>query len=214
MVGGCNSEICGFGSLISSEMAAELAGKKIIFIVGGPGSGKGTQCERIVAKYGYCHLSSGDLLRAEVASGSERGQELQEIMKRGELVPLETVLAMIRDKMLANTDAKGFLIDGYPREVDQGKQFESSIASATSVLYLDVATETMVQRLIKRGQTSGRADDNEETIRARLNTFEKATAPVVDFYKQQGKLFEIERSVAESSPDDVFAKVCLLFDKL
>ncbi|CBY06870.1 unnamed protein product [Oikopleura dioica] len=195
-------------------MAAELAGKKIIFIVGGPGSGKGTQCERIVAKYGYCHLSSGDLLRAEVASGSERGQELQEIMKRGELVPLETVLAMIRDKMLANTDAKGFLIDGYPREVDQGKQFESSIASATSVLYLDVATETMVQRLIKRGQTSGRADDNEETIRARLNTFEKATAPVVDFYKQQGKLFEIERSVAESSPDDVFAKVCLLFDKL
>ena len=78
-------------------------------------------------QYGYCHLSSGDLLRAEVASGSERGQELQEIMKRGELVPLETVLAMIRDKMLANTDAKGFLIDGYPREVDQGKQFESSV---------------------------------------------------------------------------------------
>ncbi|CAG5104483.1 Oidioi.mRNA.OKI2018_I69.chr1.g1276.t1.cds [Oikopleura dioica] len=195
-------------------MAAELAGKKIIFIVGGPGSGKGTQCERIVAKYGYCHLSSGDLLRAEVASGSERGQELQEIMKRGELVPLETVLAMIRDKMLANTDAKGFLIDGYPREVDQGKQFESSIAPATSVLYLDVATETMVQRLIKRGQTSGRADDNEETIRARLNTFEKATAPVVDYYKQQGKLYEIERAVAESSPDEVFAKVCLLFDKL
>merc|ERR1712004_532510 len=197
-----------------TEMAAELAGKKIIFIVGGPGSGKGTQCERIVAKYGYCHLSSGDLLRAEVASGSERGQELQEIMKRGELVPLETVLAMIRDKMLANTDARGFLIDGYPREVDQGKQFESSIAPATSVLYLDVATETMVQRLIKRGQTSGRADDNEETIRARLTTFEKATAPVVDYYKQQGKLYEIERAVAESSPDDVFAKVCLLFDKL
>merc|ERR1712212_1000355 len=74
---------------------------KIVFIVGGPGCGKGTQCERIVAKYGYCHLSSGDLLRAEVASGSERGQQLNEIMKSGALVPLETVLAMIRDKMLA-----------------------------------------------------------------------------------------------------------------
>ena len=109
-------------------MAAELQGKKIVFIVGGPGSGKGTQCDRIVAKYGYCHLSSGDLLRAEVASGSERGQKLNEIMKTGGLVPLETVLAMIKDKMMANADAKGFLIDGYPREVAQGEQFESTVS--------------------------------------------------------------------------------------
>ena len=108
-------------------MAAELQGKKIVFIVGGPGSGKGTQCDRIVKKYGYCHLSSGDLLREEVASGSERGQKLQEIMTKGELVPLETVLAMIRDKMFANSDASGFLIDGYPREVAQGEQFESTV---------------------------------------------------------------------------------------
>ena len=113
---------------ISLEMAAELQGKKIVFIVGGPGSGKGTQCDRIVQKYGYCHLSSGDLLRAEVASGSERGQKLQEIMKKGELVPLETVLAMIKDKMIANSSASGFLIDGYPREVAQGEQFESTVS--------------------------------------------------------------------------------------
>merc|ERR1711970_1270906 len=121
---------------------------KIVFIVGGPGSGKGTQCDRIVQKYGYCHLSSGDLLREEVASGSERGNKLQEIMKKGELVPLETVLAMIKDKMMANSSASGFLIDGYPREVAQGEQFESTIAAATAVLYLDVANETMTQRLI------------------------------------------------------------------
>jgi adenylate kinase len=195
-------------------MAAELQGKKIVFIVGGPGSGKGTQCDRIVQKYGYCHLSSGNLLRAEVASGSERGQKLQEIMKKGELVPLETVLAMIKDKMIANSSASGFLIDGYPREVAQGEQFESTIASATAVLYLDVANETMTQRLINRGKTSGRADDNEETIRARLETFSKATAPVVAYYKEKGKLFEVERSIAESSPDAVFNKVCELFDKL
>merc|ERR1712176_985309 len=119
---------------LTEKMAAELQGKKIVFIVGGPGSGKGTQCDRIVAKYGYCHLSSGDLLRAEVASGSERGQKLNEIMKTGGLVPLETVLAMIKDKMMANADAKGFLIDGYPREVAQGEQFESTLAPATAVL--------------------------------------------------------------------------------
>merc|ERR1711915_507962 len=193
---------------LTEKMAAELQGKKIVFIVGGPGSGKGTQCDRIVEKYGYCHLSSGDLLRAEVASGSERGQKLQEIMKKGELVPLETVLAMIKDKMMANSTASGFLIDGYPREVAQGEQFESTIAPATAVLYLDVANETMVQRLINRGKTSGRADDNEETIKARLATFAAATAPVVAYYKEKGKLFEVERSIAESSPDAVFAKVC------
>merc|ERR1712142_586671 len=194
-----------FSTKENLEMAAELQGKKIVFIVGGPGSGKGTQCDRIVQKYGYCHLSSGDLLRAEVASGSERGQKLQEIMKKGELVPLETVLAMIKDKMMANSTASGFLIDGYPREVAQGEQFESTIAAATAVLYLDVANETMTQRLINRGKTSGRADDNEETIRARLDTFAKAT--VVAYYKEKGKLFEVERSIAESSPDAVFNKV-------
>merc|ERR1712212_1153811 len=141
-----------FSTKENLEMAAELQGKKIVFIVGGPGSGKGTQCDRIVQKYGYCHLSSGDLLRAEVASGSERGQKLQEIMKKGELVPLETVLAMIKDKMMANSTASGFLIDGYPREVAQGEQFESTIAAATAFLYLDVANETMTQRLINRGK--------------------------------------------------------------
>merc|ERR1739838_499191 len=163
---------------LTEKMAAELQGKKIVFIVGGPGSGKGTQCDRIVAKYGYCHLSSGDLLRAEVASVSERGQKLNEIMKTGGLVPLETVLAMIKDKMMANADAKGFLIDGYPREVAQGEQFESTLAPATAVLYLDVANDTMVARLVNRGKTSGRADDNEETIKKRLETFSAATEPV------------------------------------
>ena len=111
-----------------------MEGKKIVFIVGGPGSGKGTQCDRIVEKYGYCHLSSGDLLRAEVASGSERGQQLQEIMKTGGLVPLETVLAMIKDKMMANASASGFLIDGYPREVAQGEQFESTVSQIHNII--------------------------------------------------------------------------------
>ncbi|XP_027543582.1 adenylate kinase isoenzyme 1 isoform X1 [Neopelma chrysocephalum] len=107
----------------------KLKQHKIIFVVGGPGSGKGTQCEKIVQKYGYTHLSTGDLLRAEVSSGSERGKKLQAIMEKGELVPLDTVLDMLRDAMVAKADvSKGFLIDGYPREVKQGEEFEKKIA--------------------------------------------------------------------------------------
>merc|ERR1712241_1079941 len=127
-----------------TEMAAELAGKKIIFIVGGPGSGKGTQCEKIVAKYGYCHLSSGDLLRAEVASGSEKGKALQETMTKGELVSLDTVLDLMKTNIEANSDAKGFLIDGYPRTVDQGIEFEKKVGECCAVVYLEADNETMV----------------------------------------------------------------------
>merc|ERR1711915_544632 len=115
-----------FSTKENLEMAAELQGKKIVFIVGGPGSGKGTQCDRIVQKYGYCHLSSGDLLRAEVASGSEEGKKLQETMTKGELVSNDTVLALMKKNIENNKEAKGFLIDGYPRTVDQGISFEKS----------------------------------------------------------------------------------------
>ena len=100
----------------------------IIFVSGGPGSGKGTQCERIVKKYGYTHLSSGDLLREEVKSGSERGKNLNEMMQKGLLVPNQIVLDMIKDAMLKHIKtSKGFLIDGYPRQVDQGLEFENQV---------------------------------------------------------------------------------------
>lgn len=187
-------------------MAEKLKGAKIIFVVGGPGSGKGTQCEKIVAKYGYTHLSTGDLLRAEVTAGSERGKKLTAIMERGELVPLETVLDMLKDAMIAQSDkAKGFLIDGYPREVRQGEEFEKKIGPPTLLLYIDAAAETMVKRLLKRGQTSGRADDNEETIRNRLSTYYSATEPVIGFYEKRGIVRKIN---SESAPNEVFIEVC------
>jgi adenylate kinase len=175
--------------------------------VGGPGSGKGTQCEKIVKKYGYTHLSSGDLLRAEVQSGSELSKQLNELMQQGLLVPNELVLDMIKKAMLAKVaTSKGFLIDGYPRQVDQGIQFENEvflyrklskyrskyfflkIVPCQFVLYVNASDESMKSRLLDRGKTSGRVDDNEETIKQRLNTFHQVTQPVIDYYEKQGKL--------------------------
>ncbi|KQK86025.1 hypothetical protein AAES_37041 [Amazona aestiva] len=196
----------------NSMSTEKLKNHKIIFVVGGPGSGKGTQCEKIVQKYGYTHLSTGDLLRAEVSSGSERGKTLQAIMEKGELVPLDTVLDMLRDAMVAKADvSKGFLIDGYPREVKQGEEFEKKIAPPTLLLYVDAGKETMVKRLLKRGETSGRVDDNEETIKKRLETYYKATEPVITFYKSRGIVRQLN---AEGSVDEVFQQVCSHLDTL
>ncbi|RUS83726.1 hypothetical protein EGW08_008522 [Elysia chlorotica] len=188
-----------------------LKGVPIVFVIGGPGSGKGTQCEKIVRKYGFTHLSSGDLLRAEVASGSERGKQLTSIMESGALVPLDTVLGLMKEAMLAYAPvSKGFLIDGYPRELEQGTRFENEVAPAKFVLCFDVSDETMTQRLLGRAATSGRADDNAETIKKRLVTFHDLTKPVIDHYTAKGKVKLVK---AEGSADDVFDMVDDIFKK-
>lgn len=175
----------------------------VIFVLGGPGCGKGTQCDKIVEKYGYTHLSSGDLLREEVSSGSERGKALNAIMEKGDLVPLEVVLDLLAEAMLKKvSDSKGFLIDGYPREQAQGVQFEDSILPCTKVLYFEVPDEIMVERLLNRAKTSGRVDDNEETIKKRLATFHKHSEPVIEFYKDKCSTI-----VALGSPVEVFGEV-------
>ncbi|CAF1389050.1 unnamed protein product [Rotaria magnacalcarata] len=190
----------------------KLKDKKIIFVVGGPGSGKGTQCERIVHQYGFTHLSTGDLLREAVQSKSERGEQLNALMKEGKLVPMEVVLELLRDNMITKADeSKGFLIDGYPREVPQAKKFEEMIAVCNLVLYVKASDDTMTKRLLHRGQTSGRVDDNAETIKNRLKTFHDQTFPVLDLYEKQGKLAEVN---SELAPDDVFIEVRAALDKL
>jgi len=185
----------------------------IFFIVGGPGSGKGTQCAKLLAKYGLTHLSSGDLLRDEVKSGSPRGAQLQKMMEAGELVPLEVVLDLIAEQMLMATakGSKGFLIDGYPREVKQGQQFESEIMDCRLCVYFEVPEKTMTERLLERAKTSGRADDNIETIKKRLDTFNKQTQPVVEYYEKKGKLARIN---ATGSIEDVYKLVVPHFDKV
>ncbi|KAF0305080.1 Adenylate kinase isoenzyme 1 [Amphibalanus amphitrite] len=161
-------------NLTPAEMAELLAKSNlpVIFVLGGPGSGKGTQCEKLVAKYGFTHLSSGDLLRAEVESGSDLGKQIKDTMEAGDLVPLETVLRLLREAMITSLEtSKGFLIDGYPREVEQAVKFEEQVCPCTLVIYFELSDEVMTQRLMKRGETSGRVDDNEETIKKRLQTF-------------------------------------------
>ncbi|KAL3872035.1 hypothetical protein ACJMK2_040004 [Sinanodonta woodiana] len=189
-----------------------LKGAKVVCIVGGPGSGKGTQCEKIVQRYGFTHLSTGDLLRAEVTSGSDRGKHLSEIMEKGELVPLDTVLQLLKEAMMAKlSTSKGFLIDGYPRELEQGKRFENEVTKCQFVLYFEVSDETMTKRLLGRALSSGRVDDNEETIKKRLVTFHNITTPVIDYYEKQGKVKKVS---AEAGPNEVFEEVMKIFDPI
>ncbi|KAA0186814.1 Adenylate kinase isoenzyme 1 [Fasciolopsis buskii] len=172
---------------------------------GGPGSGKGTQCEMIVEKFGYNHLSSGDLLRDECASGSARGKELAAIMQRGELVSLDVVLTLIKEAMVKCVDKNCyFLIDGYPRELEQGIRFEKEVCPCLCVIAFEVSQEIMEKRLLKRGETSGRVDDNVETIKKRFHTFNESTKPVLDYYKKQNKLISID---ASGTKEEIFKVV-------
>ncbi|XP_013200462.1 adenylate kinase isoenzyme 1 isoform X2 [Amyelois transitella] len=182
----------------------------IVWVLGGPGSGKGTQCEKIIAKYGFTHLSTGDLLRAEVKSGSDRAKQLTAIMERGELVPNNVVLDLLKEAILANApNSKGFLIDGYPREKAQGLAFEQAIAPVSVILYFEASSETLTKRLLGRAASSGRSDDNEETIKLRLKTFLDNNDQVLAQYPNK-----IQRLNAERSVDVIFADVQKILDPL
>lgn len=161
----------------------------VIFVVGGPGAGKGTACAQLVKKYGFMHLSTGDLLRAEVASGSEKGKELQVIMSEGGLVKTEDLLLLVEAAMRKNGWAKSkFLLDGFPRNKENVVTYGEKLMDKTNllgILYFELDQETMRARLL--GRNEGRADDNEETIKKRLATYENETVPVVTEMDTQNK---------------------------
>ncbi|KYN40706.1 putative adenylate kinase isoenzyme F38B2.4 [Trachymyrmex septentrionalis] len=186
---------------------------KTIWVIGGPGCGKGTQCDRIIEKYGFLHLSSGDLLRAEVASGSERGAALQDLMSKGLFVPTDIVLELIKEQMdkarAEGTTKTGFLIDGYPREKDQGILFEEKVCPVDLILFFDVANDTMKKRLLGRAAVSQRADDNEETIKKRIEIFNAKNNEIVKHYENK-----VIRINAEGTVDEIFAKVTKALDTL
>ncbi len=176
---------------------------QIVFVLGGPGSGKGTQCDKIKAEYECVHLSAGDLLRAEVASGSDVGRKCEALMKEGKLVPVTVTLNLLKKAMI-ESGGKFFLIDGFPRALDQAEQFESSIMPCKAVLFFDCPEEEMEKRLLKRGETSGRSDDNADTIRKRFKTFLEQSLPVKDHYLAQSKCHVLS---AVPTPDEVYVGV-------
>lgn len=181
-----------------------------LILFGPPGCGKGTQSERLIEKYGLIHLSTGNLLREEIANQTTLGLEAKKLMDQGQLVPDAVVIGMIDSAITNNPHAKGFLFDGFPRTVAQAEALDSLLnqkdAEINVVLALQVGTEELVSRLINRGKTSGRSDDtNESVIRARLEEYHNKTAPVAEYYEQFGK---VQRVKGEGSIDEIFTALC------
>ena len=180
----------------------------VVFVLGGPGAGKGTQCANLVRDYHFSHLSAGDLLRAEQdRPGSEFGALIKDCIKNGSIVPMEVTVQLLENAMTEtlekmNSKKGKFLIDGFPRKMDQALKFEESVCPARFVLFFDAPEEVMQKRLLKRGETSGRADDNEESIKKRFKTFVETSMPVVEYYEKQGRVVKIK---ATEGPDGVYA---------
>jgi UMP-CMP kinase len=179
----------------------------VLFVLGGPGAGKGTQCANLVRDYNFTHLSAGDLLRAEQdRKDSEFGDLIKSYIKDGKIVPMEVTVQLLENAMTEvvekDKDHKGkFLIDGFPRKMDQALKFEETVCPSKFVLFYDCPEEEMQKRLLKRGETSGRSDDNAESIKKRFRTFVETSMPVVDFFQKQNRVIKI---VATKTPDEVY----------
>lgn len=189
----------------------------VVFFLGGPGSGKGTQSANLVKDYDFVHLSAGDLLRAEQErEGSQYGDMIREYIREGKIVPMEVTVALLSNAMDASM-AKSkdeskppagskarFLIDGFPRKLDQAHFFEDTVCPSELVLFLDCPEDVMESRLLKRGETSGRSDDNAASIRKRFTTFVETSMPVVEHFREKEKVVEVR---ADVTVEKVFAKV-------
>ncbi|MBS1596886.1 MAG: adenylate kinase [Bacteroidetes bacterium] len=186
-----------------------------LILFGPPGSGKGTQSERLISKYGLKHLSTGDLLRSEIARETPLGLAVKNLMAKGELVPDEIVIEMINSAIDNNPAANGFLFDGFPRTNAQAEALDKLLSQKNTeisiVLALQVSDKELVSRLVKRGQTSERIDDrNEDIILARLAEYNKKTAAVADHYKKYDKVKYIK---GEGNIDDIFERLSDEIDK-
>lgn len=196
-----------------------------LVLFGPPGAGKGTQSEYLIKKYNLVHLSTGDLLRSQIAAGTELGLQAKQLMDQGLLVPDEVVIGMIESKLqenksvvataLADQSAGGFIFDGFPRTVLQAQALDELLSQhntkITKMIALVVDSEELTRRLLLRGQTSGRPDDqNEELIRRRVKEYNDKTAPVADYYSQQGKFAAID-GIGEI--DTIFKEICHQIDE-
>src|SRR3978361_1763457 len=185
-----------------------------LVLFGPPGAGKGTQSHKLIEKYGLIHLSTGDLLRSEIAQGTELGLEAKKLMDDGKLVPDAVVIGMISNKLDANKNANGFIFDGFPRTVAPAEALDGLLASKgkaiASMVALEVDDDELEHRLLLRGKDSGRPDDaNPEVIRKRIHEYNNKTAPVAGFYKAQNKFKSVNGT---GDVDEIFQSICAVVD--
>jgi adenylate kinase family enzyme len=192
------------------ELKSRFATKKIIFLLGGPGSGKGTQSERIINDFDTGYMSAGDLLRKEAASGSELGQFIDAQMKNGAILPQEITIRLLKQEILSQ-NKQLYLIDGFPRQIDQGETFERDICRAKCALFLEVPDQILIDRLLARAAGSGRADDNPETIAKRIRVFHDICELVAGYFDRTGRSVRID---GNRDPDVVYADVKAAIEKV
>lgn len=181
-----------------------------LIIFGPPGSGKGTQAKKLERKYNLVHISTGDIFRSEIAEGSELGVQASAFMAKGELVPDEVTIGMLRKKMMAHKGADGFIFDGFPRTAPQAEALESLLGmmdtQIDALIMLDVPEDEIVKRIVLRSAESRRADDSDESIiRNRFQVYQEQTEPIYTFYHAKGRAHKIH---GMGSIDDIFQKLC------
>ena len=186
-----------------------------IVLFGPPGSGKGTQSEKIIEKYGLVHISTGDLLREEVAAETELGIKAKAIMDKGELVSDKIVIAMIRKKLKEHQEGPGFIFDGFPRTVAQARELRKALTAYDErvgvMISLEVPREELVKRLLNRGKETGRTDDNLETINNRIDVYNRQTIPVTYYYDKMHKHAAVD---GMGSVDEIFKRIVKVINKV
>jgi adenylate kinase len=187
-----------------------------IILFGPPGSGKGTQAAKLVERYNIIHISTGDLFRYEMGNDTPLGLKAKEYIAKGALVPDEVTIGMLQNKVNKHPDAKGFIFDGFPRNINQAESLDTFLASkdeeVSGLIALDVDDEEIIKRILNRGKTSGRSDDNDESIiRNRINVYNEETSPVFDYYKKQDKAHLIQ---GLGTIEEIFDRLTSLIDTL
>ncbi|HEX9649132.1 MAG TPA: adenylate kinase [Cyclobacteriaceae bacterium] len=191
-----------------------MSKKLNLVLFGPPGAGKGTQSEKIIEKYKLTHLSTGDLFRKHLGEGTDLGKQAQAYMDNGKLVPDEVVIEMVGEKLSNNNNASGYIFDGFPRTVAQAAALDKLLSSLNDSITLTIALEVdeaeLRKRLLERGKTSGRADDqNEEKINTRIKVYMDETLPVADYFDNQKKFYPVE---GVGTIDEIFNRICQTID--
>ena len=188
---------------------------KNLVIFGAPGSGKGTQSDLLVAKYGFRHISTGDVLRAEIKQGTELGRTAQQFIDKGQLIPDELMIEILASVYDSLCPCEGVIFDGFPRTIPQAEALKKMLAQrgteVSAVLQLEVPEEMLTERLLNRGKESGRSDDNVETINDRLKVYHSSTAPLKDYYEKKGLLHMVKGTGGATV---VFERVRKIVDSL